>query len=48
MARMLANAERNIQHNKLKAQYAEFVKEWNATHSISKAPSFTSWKQNYR
>jgi len=45
---MIASAKRNIEHNKLKAQYAVFVAEWNATHSISKAPSFTSWKANYR
>lgn len=32
----------------LKAEYQAFVIQWNATHSISKAPSFTSWKANYR
>jgi hypothetical protein len=31
-----------------KAEYEAFVNEWNKTHSISKAPSFSSWKQNYR
>lgn len=28
-------------------RYDMFVVEWNKTHSISKAPSFTSWRQNY-
>lgn len=28
--------------------YRDFVNEWGKTHSISKAPSFTSWKANYK
>jgi len=32
----------------LKAEYQNFVIQWNITYSISKAPSFTSWKANYR
>lgn len=27
--------------------YRDFVFEWEKTHSISKAPSFSSWKINY-
>jgi hypothetical protein len=29
-------------------EYIKFVKEWIETHSISKPPSFTSWKNYYR
>lgn len=32
----------------LKEEYEHFVYEWNKTHSISKAPSFTSWKKFYK
>lgn len=32
----------------LQAQYAEFKAEWQKTHSISPAPSFTSYMKNYR
>lgn len=32
----------------LRHQYNDFVYEWDKTHSISKAPSFSSWKANYR
>lgn len=28
--------------------YGDFVYEWEKTHSISKAPSFSSWKANYK
>ena len=28
--------------------YQDFVYDWGQTHGISKAPSFTSWKQNYK
>lgn len=30
------------------AKYQTFVKEWDSTHSLSRAPSFTSWKTNYK
>ena len=30
------------------APYNIFVKNWNATHSLSKVPSFSSWKANYK
>ena len=29
-------------------RYDMFVVEWNKKHTISKAPSFTSWKKNYK
>lgn len=32
----------------LKKEYNAFSGQWLATHSISRPPSFTSWKQNYR
>ncbi len=32
----------------MQEKYQKFVQNWNATHSISKAPSFSSWKQFYR
>lgn len=32
----------------LKEQYAEFVKQWILTHSVSKPPSYSSWKLYYR
>lgn len=28
--------------------YEEFVRVWNVCHTISKAPSFTSWKKFYK
>ena len=31
-----------------KNQYDLFIIEWKSTHTISPAPSFTSWKNNYR
>lgn len=30
------------------AEYLQFKKQWQATHSMSPAPSFTSWMKNYR
>ena len=32
----------------LQKQYNIFANNWQRVHSISKAPSFTSWKQTYR
>ena len=29
-------------------EYIQFIKEWIKKHSISKPPSFTSWKNYYR
>jgi len=31
-----------------KEQYRKFKKEWQANHSLSPAPSFSSWKDNYK
>lgn len=32
----------------LQAEYLQFKTQWQATHSISPAPSFTSFMKNYR
>jgi len=33
---------------KMKEDYETFAINWAANHSISKAPSFSSWKEFYR
>ena len=37
-----------VQSNARQAEYLQFKTEWQATHSVSPAPSFTSWMKNYR